>query len=213
MKKIILSAIIIIASIKVAKAQDIKFGVKGGANFSDVSFSVEQRQVGANISLDTDKKTSFVIGGFIEYHLSNLSDKLYGEIRLNYSANGATIKPPRAGESSLDLIINQLNLPIMVKYELIENLYASAGGYLGYVTLMEGKENTRNSSSYKIDEKEISRIDAGLVIGTEYSFNNGLLVFANYNYGFLDLKEDPADRAVETTIKNRVFQLGIGYKF
>ena len=63
----------------------------------------------------------------------------------------------------------------------------------------------------KIDDKTMTEkgddsFDFGLGIGAEYNLPMGLFFDANFNLGLTSLGNNPS-------AKNRVFQIGIGYKF
>ena len=103
MKKILLSAVAIMAFGVAAQAQEIKFGVKAGANFTNF----------AGDDVDTDGATGFYVGGLVDI---GISETFHVQPELLYSMEGAD-------EAGLDY----LRIPIMAKYYLMEGLSLQAG--------------------------------------------------------------------------------------
>ena len=63
MKKLLLSAVITVLGFSQVNAQDVKFGLKGGADFASMRLKVE----GENLSTS---ETGFYIGAFAEIGIS-----------------------------------------------------------------------------------------------------------------------------------------------
>ncbi len=200
MKKAVFTLAILFTTL--VNAQDLRFGARGGLNLADIS--VEITSGSRSVTLDTENKTSFYIGGFAEFPTS--VDKLYGEVGLYYSANGTVSNSTLAGgDFNGTLSIDQLNLPILAKYEVTENLYAKGGIYMGFIMGAE----TEHSSGVTSDAKDnFTSFDMGFSIGAEYNLENGLFFDAGYNLGLLNIAD-----ADNVTIKNRSLLLGVGYKF
>ncbi len=106
MKKLILLAIALIGFTTVSTAQDIKFGVKGGVNFSTLS---------GNSSLDA--RTGYHIGVVGQV---SLVDKFAIQPEILYSAQGAD-----------NLDIDYVNIPILLKYKFLKFLSFDAGPQFG----------------------------------------------------------------------------------
>jgi len=108
MKKLIIVAIALIGFTTISTAQDIKFGVKGGANFSTLS---------GNSSLDA--RTGYHIGAVGQI---SLIDKFAIQPEILYSAQGAD-----------NLDIDYLNIPILLKYKFLKFLSFDAGPQFGFL--------------------------------------------------------------------------------
>lgn len=106
MKKIILS-ILAVAAFGTANAQEIKFGVKAGANFSNFTGDA-----------DLDGRTGFYVGGLVDI---GISEKFHVQPELLYSMEGAK-------DAELDFV----RIPIMAKFYLMEGLNIQAGPVLGF---------------------------------------------------------------------------------
>lgn len=104
MKKVILTLAAVFA-FGFANAQDskIKFGVKGGVQFTNFGGDA-----------DTDSKTGFYIGGLADF---TVSEKFHVQPELLYSSEGA----------SDDFGIDYLRIPVMAKYYVAEGFNIQAG--------------------------------------------------------------------------------------
>lgn len=106
MKKVILSAIALVA-FSAANAQEMKFGAKAGANFSNFTGD-----------LDSDSTTGFYVGGFLDF---TVSENFHVQPEVLYSMEGAK-----------DAKVNYVKVPIMAKYYLAETFNLQAGPYIGF---------------------------------------------------------------------------------
>ncbi|GGD29742.1 porin family protein [Flavobacterium orientale] len=105
MKKIMLSILAVVA-FGTANAQDVTFGVKAGANFSNFTGD-----------FDTDGRTGFYIGGLADFAIS---EKFHVQPELLYSMEGGDTDGFDAG-------VNYLRVPIMAKYYVAEGFSLQAG--------------------------------------------------------------------------------------
>lgn len=177
-------------------AQDKKFtwGVKAGLNLANF--------VGKDAE-GTKMKAGFNVGVVTEYRFC---DKFAVGPELLYSTQGCSIDMPgmdEDGESNSDkLKINAqyINLPIMLKYYVIENLSINLGPQLGYAVSVKGK-----IGSHKMDYPGVKKFDVALGVGATYHFGS-IFADARYNYGLTKVVEN-------TNMKNSVIQIGVGYKF
>ncbi len=223
MKKIVLTLGVVLFSIVVVKAQNIRWGVRGGLNFSKVKVVKENHSYsykGRDYDYDhnnygrkvkewyvTKGKKGFYIGGFIEFPFSKMNEKFIGEVGLNYSTVGGVI--PREKGTIIEELIT---LPILLKYEVAKNAYIKGGASLSYLLSFGIKKDG------KVDEPDLEEIvlEFSIPIGVEYNLYNGIFFNLDYNLGFglfsLDGEEGDFGK-LNLTMKNRVFQLGLGYKF
>ncbi len=110
MKKLFLVAIAIIGFSISSNAQDIKFGFKGGVNFSTIN--------GDNLD-NIDGRTGYHLGAVAQV---SLMDMLALQPELIYSAQG--IK---------DLDIDYINVPILFKLKFAKLFSVEAGPQFGFV--------------------------------------------------------------------------------
>lgn len=106
MKKLILSFLVVIA-FGTVNAQDMKFGVKAGANFSNLTGDA-----------DVDGRTGFYIGGLVDF---GISEKFHVQPEILYSMEGGK-------DAELDFV----RIPIMAKYYVMDGLNLQAGPVLGF---------------------------------------------------------------------------------
>lgn len=94
--------------------------------------------------------------------------------------------------------LDYINIPVYAKYYIIKGFNVFAGPQVGFnVRAKSGGEDVKNL---------IKTADFGLGLGTGYQFKWGLMVSANYNFGFVDVRKS-------TSVKNGVFQINAGWRF
>lgn len=205
MRKLLVTTVFILIAITTTQAQDVNFGIKAGVNFADLT--LENKRLGVNV--DTKMRTSFYVEGFANFPLESLSDKVYLQGEIQYSNNGATFYSS-AERSDYTIKVGQINLPITLKYEVMDNLFINGGAYIGFITSTEiTAEKSGETRDFKaVFRQELGSFDAGLVVGGEYHLENGLLFTANFNLGLVNYSGE-----VDGTFKNQVIQVGLGYQF
>jgi len=178
MKKIILTMAAVFA-VSFANAQDkggssdMKFGVKAGLNNSNFTGDA-----------DTDAKTSFYVGGLVDFAVS---EKFHVQPELLYSMEGAD-------NDEADL--NFIRIPIMAKYYVAEGFSLQAGPELAFV-------------AGGGDIKDFTKsMDYGLGLGAGYELTSGLFFDARYNLGLANISDvDGVDFGTSS------IQVGLGYRF
>lgn len=211
MKNFLITVAVAIATIFTAQAQEVKFGVRTGLNLSTVSSEGSGTEAGQSysVTIKTGFKAGFHVGAFAEL---GLSDQLFMEAGLAYSQQGATLKSAKGtfGSETVENIFDKdshitmglISLPVWLKYD-IAGFRPKVGLNAGYLVNASSKINGKKESG-KID----SNFDFGLGIGLEYNLPMGIFFDANFNLGLTDLSKEK-----NSTVKNRNFQIGVGYKF
>ncbi|WP_304132856.1 porin family protein, partial [Mesonia mobilis] len=187
-------------------AQEVRFGVKGGVNFSKININQ------SNDLLNSEMKTGFHIGGLVEFKLTNrfaLEPQLFYsrqnsilEIKLaDLTFPGSTPNDPIFVENinneyNLDLI----NLPILAKFYITEGFNIFAGPQFSYLVSEK-------------DKYDIKEFDYGLIGGLGYQFDSGLLLSANYYLGMNDINNFIEPIQNQLKLKQRVIQFSVGYLF
>jgi len=157
-------------------SQELDLGVKAGANFAtDVT--------------DSSSKTGFHAGVFVGL---KMSDKIGIQADLLYSQQGAKID---GGEFDLTYV----NVPVVLKYYLVQGLNIQVGLQFGFVV----DDNIKEVFS-GITEAESS--DVSGIVGLGYDLPMGLRLDGRYNFGLTDVVKDEKG-------KNSVISLAIGYSF
>lgn len=236
MKKIFIIAAMAVAGMTTANAQEFKVGAKAGFLMSNVSVdSSSYIEAGELITskLNTAFRPGFHFGAFIEY---GFNEKIWVEAGVDYAFQGANLKSVEStvinvSDGSLFfskkanikngwLKTQQFNIPLWVKYD-ISGFRPKVGVNLGFLSKVkanleiEGRpvvENTINESLTP-DKK----FDFGLGFGAEYNLPMGLFFDATFNLGLTKLstkeKNDDGTYSEGSKFKNRVIQIGVGYKF
>lgn len=193
MKKRIFIVAFLAVYISNTNAQDVRFGVKAGVNYSDV----------ASDEFDNEPLTSFHLGGAME---ALYSEKISLQTEILYSEQG--FKTEDANEQTT-YKLSYLNVPVMVKYFVTKVLILEAGPQIGFLnTAKIITESEGNSSTTDIKEGLRSN-DLCLNVGIGYQLKNGWNIGARYNWGISNIAKDQLNQ----NLKNRVLQLSIGYLF
>ncbi len=201
MKKKLLTALIICAvSINVFAADaKYKYGVKLGMNISEFNNS------------SAKNKTGFAIGGLMNY---NLSDNWVLQPELLYSEKGSKLNISAImGNMNLKDKISYIDLPILFKYVFTKVKTVKPSLFLGpdFAFKMKAKVTGSNTFGAVIPDKDekAKGFVAGLVFGGDLEYKN-FIFDARYELGLTKASEDSHS---PKSMKNRVFQFSVGYKF
>ncbi|MCH7785130.1 MAG: PorT family protein [Bacteroidetes bacterium] len=151
-------------------SQEIDLGLKAGANFASITDA-------SGLS----NRTGFLIGVFAGV---KFSDKLGIQGDLLYSQQGANSDPK-------DIDLNYINVPIVLKYYLIQGFNLQAGPQFGFIV---------------DDNIEAESFDLAGVLGLGYDFPFGIRIEGRHNFGLTDVFN--SDKG-----KNSVTSIAIGYSF
>lgn len=218
--KILFSAIsLLFTTFNTALAQDESFGVKAGINYSTQS---------GNEGGEIDYLIGFHAGLISEFRLfqkfSLQPELLYslegGQANYDYSIGEANFS------SEQKFKLGYINLPVMGKYYVIPALSLQAGPQIGYLisarreydssSLLPGKPVSRESGTEDL-KHELKKISLGLTFGLGYEFQNNIFLQARYYLGLSDINnyDDQVDEFELDfeNIRNRGFQLSLGYQF
>ena len=190
MKKITLSIIAVLA-FGFTNAQEVKFGVKGGINFADLTGDID-----GNTS-----KVGFQVGGFAEI---KLTEKFAIQPELLFSAQGT-----KSDEDGSDLKYNldYLNVPVMAKYYVADKFSLEAGPQIGFLLSAKAKAGDEDA-----DVKDLFKsIDFGVNFGAGYDFTENISAGIRYNLGLSNVLD--TEDGDNSKVKSSVFSLSVGYKF
>ncbi|WP_046757089.1 porin family protein [Kordia jejudonensis] len=183
MKKCIATIIIIFACIFTINAQNVKYGVKAGLNFSNLEIKLSD-DFEEDDSEDINGKTGFYFGGFVDI---SISEKFSIQPELLFSIEG--------GE---DTGINFVNVPIMAKYYITSGLSLQAGPQIGFLVSAEDDA-----------DEFLKSTNFGLNAGLGFDLKEtGIFFDARYNFGLSDIGD-----ATGFEVNTKGFQIGVGYKF
>ncbi|WP_276909900.1 porin family protein [Hallella colorans] len=172
-----------------------------------------QPKVGLNIATitkdnDADPRLAPVIGAEFEHQVTDMVSLSAG---LLYSMQGAK---GNIGGVDGTVKLDYINIPILTNVYIAKGFAVKLGVQPGFmindkvkvsrngVTAEVGLENAFRQSG--IDAK-IKKLDVSIPVGASYEFSN-FVVDARYNWGLTKIID-------QSTSKNSVFQLTLGYKF
>lgn len=190
MKKL---ALVFLAGISMATAKaQIQFGVKAGANFSNLRFSDK-----GDASIST--KVDFNGGVLVNIPLVS---KLSLQPEVVYSGQGA-----KYSESGIDgkYSFAYINIPVLVKYKFACGFFAETGPQFGILA-----SATAKSEGTSTDVKgQLKSTDLAWSLGVGYMLPIHLGFDVRYNIGLNNIDKDNAD----TKIKNGTLQAGVFFLF
>ena len=231
MKKLFIIAAMAVAGITTANAQEFKVGAKAGFLMSNVSIddnSFTEAGITSIAKSNTSFKPGFHFGAFIEY---GFNEKLWVEAGVDYAFQGAKAKSFEVIEKDNNgnvlsrtkkdiknskLNTQQLNIPLWFKYD-INGFRPKVGINLGFLTKIETKRENDEQKTVTKSLTPDKKFDFGLGFGAEYNLPMGLFFDATFNLGLTKLsnkeKNDDETYSEGSKFKNRVIQIGVGYKF
>lgn len=166
-----------------AFSQEIDLGIKAGANFANIS----------DVS-DFSSKTGFQAGIFAGI---KFTDKVGIQADMLYSQQGAKFKFG-------DFDLTYINVPIVVKYYLIQGLNIQAGPQFGFIV----DDKISVDLGDVTNDAKAKNFDLSGVVGAGYDFPFGIRLDARYNFGLTEVSEIDG-----TDGKNSVFSVALGYSF
>jgi len=187
MKKILLAAVMFLATSAAVNAQLLKLGVKAGVNFAS--------QTGDAFDLpgiNKDGITSYHVGALAEI---KLLEKFAIQPELLYSTQGATYKFADAQEDFKNKLA-YLSVPVMAKIYMTKSLSLEVGPQASF--LLSQKNDVRFDDA--------NTFDFALNAGLGLKITESIFVQGRYSLGLTDASSN-AD------IKNSVVQLSAGFMF
>lgn len=201
----------IILGVSQIHAQEMRFGVKGGVNFTDVTGNELYHKAGF---------TAYHIGVLMEIPLIK---NLALQPELVYSLQGSQKRESFVDGLDTKADFHYLNVPIVAKYYAIDGFSFNAGPQIG-VLMSANQESTVHSYIHGMVTRKgsiknnMSPIDVAITMGAEYRFAFGVLIQVRYNIGVTNIKKSSSEQIIDASIHNRsmynrVFQLSAGYSF
>ena len=188
MKTSLLTLLLAAAVVVSVDAQKLNFGIKAGLNIANQDYESE------GISISPDSRTSFHVGGFLTFMFS---DKIGLQPELMYSDVGS--QWDIIGEE-MDVKMQYLSLPVLVRYQPIDLLNIHAGPQFSYRLKAEGGDENMDDDTQDIEVAAAIGAGVDLPIGIGFS--------ARYVLGLTD-----AFDVEDVTVKNNVVQLSLTYRF
>lgn len=220
MKKVVIAAFALF-TFGIASAQDVRFGVKAGANFASLT--------GDAIADDVKMKAGAHVGGLVEF---KFTDKISLQPELLYSMQGA--KTTDRFDDGLGNIertkskvnLSYINVPVMLKIYPVNGFFIQAGPQIGFLVGAKSKDETTFTDpgnltrieSTEVDIKDdLKTVDVSFNAGLGYDFTENFFVDARYSFGLTNIYDAPdflgAFGITELDAKNSNITVSLGYKF
>jgi hypothetical protein len=200
----------------------IQYGIKAGVNFAnwkgEFMESLDNVITLSNGFVQSQMKPGICVGGFAELPIAqgfSIQPGLY------YSQKGYMLQGDLSVEKLNFLSANAkaqvqshyIDIPVLLKAEPIKGLQLYAGPQISYLANSNLHVNAGVLGFSLLNTKlditdQFQSWDMAIVGGVGYQFENGLNIHASYDHG---LKRLDANENFRTF--NRVYKLGIGYKF
>ncbi|QSB28139.1 porin family protein [Flavobacterium sp. CLA17] len=186
MKKILLAAVLFIATSATIQAQLLQIGAKAGVNFASQTGDASLN----GVAFDKDGITSYHVGVVAEI---KLLEKFSIQPELLYSTQGATYKNA-VNEFKNEL--GYLSIPVMAKIYMTKSLSLEVGPQASFLL----------SEKNDFDVKDAETFEFGVNAGLGLKITKNIFVQARYGLGLTEASKN-AD------VKNSNIQLSAGFMF
>lgn len=194
MKKVLLSLGLLVGIASAANAQEVRLGVKAGANLANVSGD-DTKEAKNLVGLAAGVMADFSFSDLISFH----PELLYSQKGAKFEGTGITSQTR----------FSYLDLPLLLRVKA-DGLFFEAGPQVGF--LLGQKSETTISGFGTITDTNtdgLRKFDVGYIAGVGYQLPQGLEFGVRYNGGISDL----SDPSVGSKTRNSVFQFQVGYLF
>lgn len=192
-------------------AQGIRFGLKAGANLTNLSGSIENDGFYKN-------KVGFVGGAMLNVglladgFLSLQPEVLYSQKGYKYDESAVFNTVSYSGKSTY----NYIDVPVLLKLNA-GGVFFEAGPQYSY--LLNVKDDSQQSiagvvnTNYTADRSldRVNRNEIGYVAGLGFQSNGGFLLDVRYNGSFTDFAKDGYQNNDLRNARNQVFQASVGF--
>jgi hypothetical protein len=206
-----ISLLLLISITSHAQQEYFEYGFKGGLNLSNITGDGEEVS-------GYDTRTSMNIG---MYGLYKILPKLGLQAELLYSEQGFSERFD-SEIINIDEIksltrMQYINVPVIVSYNLIEQLWIEGGVQVGYLVNAEEEREERfiNDSNQLISETETidqtstyESLELGLLGGLRYKLSQNFMIQARYQKSINDIDKDLVGDQF-----NEVWSFSVGFVF
>lgn len=215
------AALLATAAVSSAQAQDIRFGLRAGANYANLSGNIKNEDTYNN-------KVGFLGGVMLNVPL--LADGLLSvQPEVLYSQKGFENKPTEftsvLGKQKREgnVNYNYIDVPLLLKFKAL-GFVAEAGPQYSYLLSSNNETKTTTTPTIgsptvsetkdKNDVSGLNRNELGYVAGVGYEATNGLILSLRYTGAFSDFVKSDNNTYFDGDLKNArhsAFQLSLGY--
>ncbi|WP_129019595.1 porin family protein [Edaphocola flava] len=207
MKKMILSVAALAAVATTTNAQSVRFGVKGGANFSNSM--LENKTSGVTSPFGVGGYA----GGLVEFSFKKPSDKFKLQLEANYDFYNLRTKATVNNATVVSINrFHSISVPLEAKYFITPSFSVFAGPTFNFNLASNTNLKTGSTQGDRTETSDyLNPFQIGGVVGANYYIVKGFFVEARYNY----IAPRPYDRVfgVNDLGATNNIQVGIGYKF
>jgi len=212
MKKTMLILYTLFIGVTVMAQNDkVKLGIKAGLNISSLTFDESE--------LSSSSKTGFTAGVMVEIPLAK-NFSLQPELLYSQQGTKTSFFDQDVTNSNFKgrIELNYLNIPLMLKYYVIKGLSIQAGPQIGLLLKANSKYQDNflgyeNQESFNL-KKYSNGIDTSINFGLGYQFKEKFYTDFRYNISYSNVfKDSDANYFINHDMKNKVFQITIGYFF
>lgn len=196
--------------------QPIRFGIKAGGNsayFSKQEFGMNSQKLGfhAGAFVNIPISKQFSLQPEVLYNQMGAKDVLSSTKEV--TPDGTTIKTKVEDKVTM----NYISVPLMVQMRPTDKFYIEAGPEFSYFldgkskgkTKVTGNGTSVETASEDLDKDQINKFNFGLGLGLGYDITSNIGINARYVNSLTKIEK--SSPAAENN--NRVFQLGLNYKF
>ncbi len=195
MKKVLFVSVFAVLTLSSCVCHNL--GLKSGLNVSTIT---------GDETDNLESKIGFFFGGFAELCVSS---EIAIQPELLFSRQGAKYTQSEGFDGELKL--DYLNVPVMGKIKITEELMVEAGPQVGFLLSAKNKFESPGNSGEDDIKDEVKGIDFGANVGLAYQFENGLNLGARYNLGLSNINDFEGPDSIKN--QNGVFQFSVGFRF
>lgn len=186
---------------------DIKFGIKGGVNFSNMY---------TNDVDDENVLTGFNLGVFAKLPINSF---IAIQPELYYTTKGSELTYNNSfAQGTAKFRMNYIEAPLLLVVNLTKNFNIHGGGYVAYLVDGKATNNSDNNlfdSEEELDNDDFNKIDAGLAAGLGIDIG-AFGIGARYNYGLTTVGKERTFGGTNYTFpdgKNSVLNIYAAFSF
>jgi hypothetical protein len=191
-----------------AHGQDLKFGIKGELCFA--SQDIEDPDI-----LSTNSITTFKVTGYLDKYIA---DGFFLEPGISVLGRG--VKAYQNAQTNT-ITTTYVDIPVNVIYRLslkrAGKVFAGAGPYVGFGLSGNNQNETTNVTSGEAvtfgNSEDYKKVEFGANLIGGVELNNHLTFNLNYSFGLNNIAGEQTVAQGTTSVKNRVFSMGLGFLF
>lgn len=197
-----------------AHAQGIRFGIKGGANYSNLSGDLTNEDIYEN-KFGAHGGVMLNIGLVDDGFLSVQPEVLFSQKGYKYADDQFTFLGQNYTYKGTQTY-NYIDVPLLLKINTGGVFFEGGPQYSYLLKVKDESERTTNGTVFSKVQKEqnlddVNRNEIGYAAGLGYQSDAGLLIGLRYNGSFTDFAKDGYRDDELRNARNQVFQVSLGY--